>query len=256
MQSLGTSTSPIKGMVLGHLAFILGPPLVLALLLTSDPARTLRLRWPRWGELAMGAGLALTLNPIVREVASYVQTLFPASEAIQSQLGEMAKQIPNMGVALLVFALLPAITEEFAFRGYILSGLERTYNQTTAIVLSSLLFGFLHVLLSLFQQLFGATILGLVLGLLAIRTRSLWPGVVFHLLNNALGVLTVEGARHPRLSTLSGLLFRDPAEGLYREPVVMVTTAIGLGLLYVVWRGDSRAKPPGPADSDPLSGVV
>ena len=57
-----------------------------------------------------------------------------------------------------------------------------------AIVMSALLFGFMHVLLSLFQQLFNATLLGLVLGLLAVRSRSLLPGIVFHVLNNGLAV--------------------------------------------------------------------
>ena len=65
-------------------------------------------------------------------------------------------------------------------------------------MLSALLFGFLHVLLSLFQQSFGATLLGLVIGLIAVKTRSLWPGVLFHFINNALGVLTVDGARSIR----------------------------------------------------------
>ena len=255
MQALGTSTSPVKGMVLGHLAFILGPPALLAFLLTSDPIRTLRLRHPRAADLALAGGLALTLNPIVREVAYHVERLFPASQAIQSQLAELAKQIPSLGVAVLVFALLPAITEELAFRGYILSGLERTYPKGTAILLSSLLFGFLHVLLSLFQQLFGATLLGLVLGLIAIRTGSLWPGVLFHFLNNTLGLLTVEGAKHPRLATLSGWLFRDPAEGLYRPAFLAATTLISAGLLVLVWRSGGRTKPEGPNPRDPLSDV-
>ena len=86
-----------------------------------------------------------------------------------------------------------------AFRGFIFSGLIRTYRTGTAIVLSAFLFGFLHVLLSLFQQLFGATLLGLVLGLIAVRSRSLWPGVLFHFINNAIGVLIVDAARHPQL---------------------------------------------------------
>ncbi len=50
------------------------------------------------------------------------------------------------------------------------------------------MFGFLHVLLSLFQQLFNATLLGIVLGLLAVRSRSILPGIVFHFVNNALAV--------------------------------------------------------------------
>ena len=50
------------------------------------------------------------------------------------------------------------------------------------------MFGFLHVLLSLFQQLFNATLLGIVLGLLAVRSRSILPGIIFHFLNNAMAV--------------------------------------------------------------------
>ena len=50
------------------------------------------------------------------------------------------------------------------------------------------MFGFLHVLLSLFQQLFNATLLGIVLGLLAVRSRSILPGILFHFLNNAIAV--------------------------------------------------------------------
>ena len=51
------------------------------------------------------------------------------------------------------------------------------------------MFGFLHVLLSLFQQLFNATLLGIVLGLLAVRSRSILPGILFHFLNNAIAVV-------------------------------------------------------------------
>ncbi len=175
----------------------------------------------------------------------HVEQLFPASTAIREQLAEMAKQVPSLGVALLVFALMPAITEEFAFRGYILSGLRRTYSEGTAIVLSALLFGFLHVLLSLFQQLFGATLLGLVLGLIAIRIRSLWPGVLFHFINNALGLLTPEAPKHPSLATLSGWLFRDQADGLYRPAVLVASALISAVLLVIVWRGRSSTKPDG-----------
>jgi sodium transport system permease protein len=235
IQALGT-ISAVKGMVLMHLSCILGPPVVLAFLLTSDPAKTLRLRWPRFSELAIAGGLALTLNPIVREVAFHVGRLFPASQEIQSGLAEMFTQMPSLGVTVLVFALMPAITEEFAFRGYILTGLERTYQKGTAILLSALLFGFLHVLLSLFQQLFGATLLGLVLGLIAIKSRSLWPGVLFHFLNNALGLITADAAKDPRLATLSNWLFRDSAEALYRPGVLVVATVLSAVLLLLVYR--------------------
>jgi sodium transport system permease protein len=242
MQAPGMAESPIRGMAVAHLACILSPPLILAFALTSNPVGTLRLRMPRLADLGLAAGLALSLNPLVRELGYHVEKLFPASSAIQAGLADMAKQIPNLGVALVIFALMPAITEELAFRGYILSGLRRTYSEGTSILLSALLFGILHVLISLFQQLFGATLLGLVLGLIAIRTRSLWPGVLFHFLNNTLGLITPEAAKHPSLATLSSWLFRDPAEGLYRPGVLVATALISTVLLGILWRGGSRTK--------------
>ena len=231
-------------MFLGHLAFILGPPVALTLILTSDWKGTLRLRWPKIRDVA-DRRLAWPW-PSTRPSASLavaVEKLFPTSEAMRSLLGEMAKQVPSVWAALLVFALMPAITEEVAFRGFILSGLRRTYSARTAVILSALLFGFLHVLLSLFQQLFGATVLGLVLGFLALRTGSLWPGVVFHFVTNALGVLTLEGANHRSLAPISGILFRDRAEGLYRLGFVLPTAILSVFLLYAIWRGGPIRKP-------------
>ena len=115
---------------------------------------------------------------------------------------------PSLAIAVLVFALVPAVCEEFAFRGFILSGLEHEHRTRSAILLSALLFGFLHVLSSLFQQLFNATLLGIVLGLLAVRSRSILPGIVFHFINNALAVSqgslvkTLE-ARRPALGSIA-----------------------------------------------------
>ena len=161
----------------------------------------LLLRRPRWligwllgivgvgpQVLALAVALALVLNPLVNELRPIVERLFPIPSTIKAALGQLMGQAPGLGTALLVFALIPAVCEEFAFRGFILSGLERQHRTRSAILLSALMFGFLHVLLSLFQQLFNATLLGIVLGLLAVRSRSIWPGILFHFLNNSLAV--------------------------------------------------------------------
>ncbi len=244
--------APLRAMAISHLA-IIGPPVAMAFLFCSDPARTLRLRRFRPLEVILAAGLAVTLNPLVRELAYHVGRIFPASEAMREALGAMAGQVPNLGVALLVFALMPAITEELAFRGFILSGLERTYPARTAIVLSAFLFGFLHVLLSLTQQLFGATLLGLVLGLIAVRTGSLWPGVAFHFVNNALGLVVADAARDPRLAWASGWLLRDPAEALFRPSAVVVGSIVSAGLLLALWRSGPPGKPKPGLDADPVA---
>ena len=132
--------------------------------------------------------MVLSLNPMVNELKPVVEWLFPISSVIKVSLSQVLSQSPNLVVTIAVFALVPAICEEFAFRGFILSGLEHQHRTRSAILLSALMFGFLHVLLSLFQQLFNATLLGIVLGLLAVRSRSILPGLIFHFLNNSIAV--------------------------------------------------------------------
>jgi sodium transport system permease protein len=218
-------SSSLGAMAAGQIAFILTPPLAMGFMLTSDPWRTLRLRWPAARYLAAAIGLAFALNPLVNELGAIVNRLFPLPEALKMRLNSLVFSIPDPWTALLLLALVPAVCEEIAFRGYILSGLERTYRVNSAVLFSALLFGFLHVLLSLFQQLFNAVLLGLVLGLIAVRSRSILPGIVFHFLNNAMGILRAMPARAvfgPKIADwLSAhhaisFLYRNRDEALYR----------------------------------------
>jgi sodium transport system permease protein len=231
----GLGTRP-AAMAAGQIAFILTPPLAMAFIITSSPRRTLRLYWPRGRYLALAIALVLTLNPLVNELGHLVTWLFPMSEVIRTAFERMVAEVPSLPVAVLLFALVPAVCEELAFRGFILSGLERGHRTWSAIVLSAILFGFLHVLMSLYQQLFNATLLGLVLGLLAVRSRSIVPGMVFHLINNALGV-----SLQPLLNSAAGRavtpwLFRNPAEGLYYPVWLAAGAAISAYLIYMLWR--------------------
>ena len=211
----GGLESSVAGMLIGQVAFILGPPLALSFLFTSSTRRTLRLRWPEARYLWLAAGLALALNPLVNELRPVVERLFPISKELKDALEQLMKGVPNLATAVVVFAVVPAVCEEFAFRGFILSGLERGNGTRSAVLMSALLFGFMHVLLSLFQQLFNATLLGIVLGYLAVRSRSILPGIVFHLINNTLGVLMGVWLATEAGRRVGAWVYRDPAQGLY-----------------------------------------
>ena len=200
------------GSVVAGQWIILLPPVIMAFVLTSDPKRTLRLAWPEQRYLVAGgrAGVGAQ-SPGQRAAAARRVAL---SHFVDHQDLAGADHVPGRrasGTSIVIFALIPAICEEFAFRGFILSGLEHQHRTRSAILLSALMFGFLHVLLSLFQQLFNATLLGVVLGLLAVRSRSILPGIVFHFINNALAVAlglrgscTVGGGRRPLDLSQSG----------------------------------------------------
>jgi sodium transport system permease protein len=232
------------GLVSGQIVYILGPPVLLALLLTSSPRRTLRLARPSGRHLLLAAALAFALNPLANELRSWVELLFPLPESIRAGLAKLVEGIPNLGALAVALAVVPAICEEFAFRGFILSGLQRDYSERVAVVLSAFLFGFLHVLLSLFQQLFNATLLGVVLALLAIRSGSILPGILFHALNNGLALLVGAVATDPNAQRTAGWLFRDPQNGLYHGVWVLVGTALSAVLLTPLLRRETAAAEP------------
>jgi sodium transport system permease protein len=232
--------SALAGVAAGQFMIAI-PPIFMAVLLTSSPTRTLRLAWPERRYLLLAVALVLAMNPLVNELGPLVDWLFPVSSTIKASIGKLMSQAPGLGTALLVFALIPAVCEELAFRGFILSGLQSQHRTRSAILLSALLFGFLHVLLSMFQQLFNATLLGIVLGLLAVQSRSILPGMVFHLLNN--GLVVSRGYFLERFGTapVAGWLYRNPSEGLYHVGWIAASAVVTIVLLYWLCRSAPRA---------------
>lgn len=85
-------------------------------------------------------------------------------------------------------AVIAPIVEELIFRGLILHGLRRNYNGFTAVFISALLFALFH--LNPWQ--FPATfLLGLLLGWIVIRTKSIILSILGHSINNLLVLLSI-----------------------------------------------------------------
>lgn len=95
------------------------------------------------------------------------------------------------------------IVEELIFRGVIMHGLMRNYSKSTAIFASALMFALFH--LNPWQ--FPATfILGLLLGLLMVRTNNIILCIIGHAINNGLVLISIQYAAELQNTTffLSG----------------------------------------------------
>jgi sodium transport system permease protein len=88
-------------------------------------------------------------------------------------------------VVVLLLALVPAVCEELFFRGYVLSGVRGALGKVAAVLLVALVFAIFHQ--SVFRLVVSAA-LGLLLGLLVVQWRSVWPAVLAHFLHNGLAV--------------------------------------------------------------------
>ncbi|MEZ6056599.1 MAG: ABC transporter permease subunit/CPBP intramembrane protease [Planctomycetaceae bacterium] len=163
------------------------PPLLMAILLTRNPLETLKLRWPEWRYLVVAVGLAFVLQPISLELAYRLSDFFPPVPEVVTKFMSALKEVDvPWWMTIAALALAPALFEELAFRGFILSGLQRARNPWVAIVLSSLAFGAIHMIPS---QAFNAMLMGIAIGLLAVTSRSLIPGILLHFLYNASQIL-------------------------------------------------------------------
>ena len=91
------------------------------------------------------------------------------------------------GAIILNVCIEPAIIEELAFRGIILTGLQRVLSNRDAALVSSLMFMVLHLAVPSFPHLF---LIGLALSYLRIRSGSLYPGMLMHFLHNFLIVVS------------------------------------------------------------------
>lgn len=191
-EQLGAKVMQIA--VIQQIALIAGPAIFMALLLTSSARQTLRITLPPWKYFGVALALPLMLHPLAIEILSSLKTFFPQlPDGAKAAFAAMQDTSLPFVFVLGTFALTPAICEELAFRGFILSGLGRNGRTGVAILISSVTFGIIHMIP---QQVFNATLIGMLIGLIAVRSGSLLPGVLFHFCFNGLAVLHGQAAEH------------------------------------------------------------
>lgn len=111
-------------------------------------------------------------------------------EQKEADLTEKLLSYTSLGrffITALVIAVVPALSEEFFFRGLIMGTLLRAkFKPAVAIVLSGLLFALVHLQFSNFLAIW---VLGCFLGYLYFVSGSIWLPVTAHFINNFLTVL-------------------------------------------------------------------
>ena len=94
--------------------------------------------------------------------------------------------IIDISFTILYVAIFTPIAEELMFRGYLLDAIKRKHSDWVAIIISSILFGLVHI----DPYTIGvATIGGIIYGWLRIRTRSLLPCIACHMMWNLMATM-------------------------------------------------------------------
>jgi len=213
------------------IALIAIPAVLMTIMLTRSPKKTLNLGVPLPWALPAAAMLAMFCHPAAMVLTQTIHQIYPLSSDVSQQLGAINSIIadaPGFWAILLVMAVAPAICEELAFRGFILSGLRHMGHKWAAIIISSLFFGATHGLL---QQSLAACVVGVVIGYLVVQSGSLWTGVIFHLVYNSLSLtLSLRGDAILESQPWMSVLIR--AEGGYQWYAIIIGGFLSAAMLW------------------------
>jgi sodium transport system permease protein len=225
-----------RTLLISQLACVFAPAAIMTLILTRNPRRTLLLeRLPKASHVLAAAALAVVVHPLARALMIVIAELYPVKDealggmkAIQDALGGA----PSWWAVVGLMALLPAVCEELAMRGFILSGLRHVGHKWWAIAISAVAFGAIHMFL---QQKITAAAVGLVIGFLAVQTGHLLPCIVFHAIHNTLAVSVEQWGAQAEAADRDGVLARllGGEAALVYHPVSVV--ACGLCAAAILW---------------------
>ena len=129
-------------------------------------------------------GMAIFAGLLGLVVVLLLQTVMSRLVTIPQQKDIDPSQYPVATVMLwaLMSAVVAGVAEETSFRGYLQGPIERRHGPVIAILVTGILFGFLHfthpeVTLALMPFYLAVAV---VYGTLAYLTNSIWPGMVLH----------------------------------------------------------------------------
>jgi sodium transport system permease protein len=211
------------------------PALMMALLFTDRPLKTLLLdRAPTVAACVAAVVLAVLLHPVGLQLAHAIRQLYPIQPEVMTDLESFAsllKTAPYPWLPYVLMAVLPAVCEELAFRGFVLSGMRHLGSKRWAIGLTAVFFGIAH---GVIQQSLAAATVGVVLGYIAVQTGSLVPCILFHVTYNGMMFATVKLTDLTKNWPEWAVPFHQPSPGelVYNWPVVAVC---GLASLLPLW---------------------
>jgi sodium transport system permease protein len=209
------------------------PAILAAVFLTNNLWDTLNIRRVSVPVLVIAVLLPFSLQPIISWFGVVIAEIYPMSPSMLAGLEGMEKMFVDApwGWLLLAFAVVPAVFEELAFRGFMLSGLRSETKDWTAIFITAAFFGITHGIL---QQSLNAGMVGVLLGYVAVRTNSIIPTMIIHFLHN--GLLVVVGKFSAILEWQQTLQVKYDDVDVYSPLVTVVGTVITLALLFMLHR--------------------
>lgn len=242
-RSEGDASSLLFGTAWLMPVFFVLLPLTVLIYWKVDLRSSLALRLPAPRFLAAALLLGLSAWVPAHELGVFQNAVMGTPEAFQKSakvLTDTLAELPPLTVVA-ILAIIPALCEELFFRGLLLSGLSVSLRKWTAITVAALLFAVFHFMLIKFAV---TGVLGFLLGYLCWQSRSIFPGMIVHMLHNGLAALSLF---HPEWTAALGI---NESESSAHLPPLVIALGIALCLAGIWLTGRSTTPDLRPA---PLS---
>ncbi len=146
-------------------------------------------------------------------------------------------------VSVLLTGIMPAVCEEFSVRGGLLTTMRKSFPQKTTIVIMGITFGLFHQNIT---QVFYTALFGALMAALVLKTKSIFPAMIIHFLNNSTSVY-IEYAENYKW--WGGGYYKFIDDNLLTRPMVVVGLYIvvcavfaGLLVLFFYLNSQNRLK--------------
>ena len=197
-------------------------------------------RLPSISNILLGSLFVLMAFPLV-QVSYLINKSIPlpgSLENMENQANQLIESITVMNspsellLCLFVIAIIPAIGEEFIFRGIIQKKLQEILNpQWVAIWLTAILFSAFHLQ---FEGFLPRMILGACLGYLFYWTKNLWIPIIAHAVVNGSQII----GKYYYNQEIDDVTIENNLQSYI--PIVVFTTLIFVGLGYILIKANAR----------------
>jgi membrane protease YdiL (CAAX protease family) len=213
----GAVTGMRAQILFNQLVVFLGLSLLIARRYRLPVRQLLGLR-PVRGPVLVAAVLAAPASVLIASAVFRLSSAWlPVSRSMLQELSDaLSPRGMWAGERVFLFALLPAVCEELAFRGVLVQGLKRRLPPLALCLVGGCLFGLFHFA---YFRLVPTAVLGMLLTAIALLTRSTVPGMIVHAGNNTLALLAADREL--------------PLDGL--PPSVYVAALLALGASFWVF---------------------
>jgi len=140
-------------------------------------------RYPTWTDIVLapaGFFVYMILSAIFTALAMSYLTFINFDQVQDTGFSQLGPQYEYL-LAFATLVIVAPVAEEIIFRGYLLGKLRKHVPIWVAVLITSLLFAAVHLSWNVGIDVFA---LSLVLCLLRITTKSLWPAILLHMLKN------------------------------------------------------------------------